>query len=179
VQFSTPVFLCSKHQQLVPGLLKAGELLRGSGTSEAVAASKLISSAVGEQVSLEYTMGWCRSKNTHGEVKCAPNRLTAVKHLGFFARSPPVQAVFLLPPNGILNQMHLPPSSVINFRPVGEIRGTLEPEALGWQSQSQWWPTLPQARGRITKSLHFVLNCTVFLCLCVAIMYIYIGFFCR
>lgn len=79
--------------------------MRGSGTSEVVAASKLVSSTVGEQASLEYATGWCHSENTHGKVKHAPNHLTAVKHsfFFFFAKSHPVQTVFLLPPIGILS----------------------------------------------------------------------------
>lgn len=90
VQFSAPMFLCSlhssvySHQELVPGLLKVGDLLRQSGTSEPVAASEFISSAVGEQVSREYSKAWCHSKNTHSEVKHAPSHLTFVKILLFF-----------------------------------------------------------------------------------------------
>lgn len=70
VQFSAPMFLCSlhssvcSHQELVPGLLRVGDLLRQSGTSEPVAASKFISSAVDEQVSSEYSKAWCHSRNT-------------------------------------------------------------------------------------------------------------------
>lgn len=85
MQFSAAMSLCSKQRELVSGLLKVGELSRGSGTPEAVAASsKLISSTVGEQVSLDYAKGWCRSRHPRGKVKCAPNHLTAVKLFFFF-----------------------------------------------------------------------------------------------
>lgn len=94
-----------------------GNLLRESGTSEPVAASKFISSTVGEQVSREYAKGWCRCKDTHSEVKHAPNPSDHCKHSSFFAKARPIQTVFLLPPNGILSLMHLWPPN-INFRPI-------------------------------------------------------------
>lgn len=91
VQYSAPVVLCSfRSSCVVPWVAcswaaESGRLLK-TGTSEPVAASKFISSTVGEQVSREYAKGWCHSKNTHSEVKHAPNHVTFVNILVFLPK---------------------------------------------------------------------------------------------
>lgn len=87
VQFSAPVLLCSLHSSCVvpwgacSWAAESGRLTERVRDFRTVAASKFTSSTVGEQVSHEYAKGWCRSKNTHGEVNHAPTHLTV---LNFF-----------------------------------------------------------------------------------------------
>lgn len=160
---------CSKRWWLTLGRCEQEGNWEGGGWQQRRQLATI--SVGGDRVSPEYVTGWCSSRNTLGDVKRAPKQPVFVFYLLNLMLSGQ-RFCYPLP----VCWAHRSPGL-----PLSERRevGSAGAGGFGPSARSQWWPTFPRALGGITESRHLMLNCTVFLCLCVAIMYISIGFFCR